>query len=209
MAFAGAAELTEDAVIAAALARNPTVAQMAAAWQAATARYPQVTSLDDPRVGGYFGPGSIGSPDVDFAYRFEISQSFPYPGKRELRGRSALAPPRLREDAAGLQRAGACAGSQKVTTPVRLGRNENLSPYLCTLEQHRQEGKSMNEMNQEERRRPVSLILRRRARLFYLLRVRMVTWPAAGLARPSGRTVIWPVRTGGGSPITSSHAGSS
>jgi len=88
--FAGAAELTEAAVIDAALARNPTVAQMAAAWQAAAARYPQVTSLDDPRVGGYFGPASVGSQDVDFAYRFEVSQSFPYPGKRELRGRGAL-----------------------------------------------------------------------------------------------------------------------
>jgi outer membrane protein TolC len=88
--FAGAAELTEAGVIETVLARNPTVAQMAAAWRAASARHPQVTSLDDPRVGGYFGPGSIGSPDVDLAYRFEISQSFPYPGKRELRGQSAL-----------------------------------------------------------------------------------------------------------------------
>src|SRR5206468_9623747 len=88
--FTGAAELTEAAVIETALARNPTVAQMAAAWRAAAARYPQVTSLDDPRVGGYLGPGSIGSPDVDFAYRVEISQSFPYPGKRELRGQTAL-----------------------------------------------------------------------------------------------------------------------
>jgi outer membrane protein TolC len=76
-------------VIEATLARNPTVAQMAAAWQAAAARYPQVTSLDDPRVGGYVGPASIGSPEVDFAYRLEISQSFPFPGKRELRGLSA------------------------------------------------------------------------------------------------------------------------
>jgi hypothetical protein len=52
----------------------------------------------------------------------------------------------------------------------------------------------MNQMNQEERRRPVPLTARKRARIFYLLRVRMV---------------IWPMRTGGGSPIMSSHAGSS
>src|SRR5438105_15876311 len=48
--FAGAPELTEDAVVAAVLTRNPTVAQMTAAWRAAAARYPQVTSLDDPRI---------------------------------------------------------------------------------------------------------------------------------------------------------------
>ncbi|MFO0809029.1 MAG: TolC family protein [Gemmataceae bacterium] len=88
--LAGAAELTEAAVVECVLARNPTVAQMAAAWQAAAARYPQVTSLEDPRVGGFVGPGSIGSPNVDFAYRIEVSQAVPYCGKRELRGQNAL-----------------------------------------------------------------------------------------------------------------------
>src|SRR5208282_4833472 len=33
------------------LARNPSLAEMTAAWQAALARYPQVTSLDDPMFG--------------------------------------------------------------------------------------------------------------------------------------------------------------
>jgi outer membrane protein TolC len=88
--FAGAVELTLGAVVEAVLARNPTIAEMVAAWQAAAARYPQVTSLEDPRLGGFVGPGSIGSKDVDFAYRLEASQAFPYPGKRELRGRGAL-----------------------------------------------------------------------------------------------------------------------
>src|SRR5262249_37458612 len=45
--FSGAAELSVDALVEQILARNPTVAQMTAAWQAASARYPQVTSLDD------------------------------------------------------------------------------------------------------------------------------------------------------------------
>ena len=45
----------------------------------------------------------------------------------------------------------------------------------------------MNKMNQEERRRPVPLTARGRARLFYLLRVMMVTWPAAGLAPARGK----------------------
>ena len=62
---------------------------MAAAAQAAAARYPQVTSLEDPRAGGFIGPASIGSRDVDFAYRVEVSQAFPFPGKLALRGESA------------------------------------------------------------------------------------------------------------------------
>jgi cobalt-zinc-cadmium efflux system outer membrane protein len=88
--FENASELTEGELIEAVLLRNPTLDQMTAAWRAAAARYPQVTSLDDPRVGGYVGPGSIGSPNVDFAYRVEVSQAFPYPGKRQLKGENAL-----------------------------------------------------------------------------------------------------------------------
>jgi hypothetical protein len=85
-------------------------------------------------------------------------------------------PPRLREDATGLQRRAGLtasghrcwpiktpglghrpdsAGSQKVAIPVRLGRNKNLPSDLGTLEQHRQEVKSMKKMNPEERRRAV------------------------------------------------------
>jgi len=88
--FEGAVELTEAELVEAVLLRNPTLEQMTAAWRAAAARYPQATSLDDPRVGGYIGPGSIGSNNVDFAYRVEVSQVFPYPGKRQLRGENAL-----------------------------------------------------------------------------------------------------------------------
>jgi outer membrane protein TolC len=87
--FAGRAELSEDELVARVLARNPTVYQMAAAAEAAAARYPQVTSLEDPRAGGFFGPASIASRDVDFAYRVEVSQAFPFPGKRALRGEAA------------------------------------------------------------------------------------------------------------------------
>jgi outer membrane protein TolC len=66
---------------------------MTAAWQAASARYPQVTSLEDPMFGGTVGPGTIGpdDPGVEFAYRVEISQKLPYPGKLKLRGENALA----------------------------------------------------------------------------------------------------------------------
>jgi outer membrane protein TolC len=75
------------------LARNPSLAQMVAAWQAASARYPQVTSLEDPMFEGTIGPGTIApdDPGVNFAYRLEVSQKIPFPGKRRLRGANALA----------------------------------------------------------------------------------------------------------------------
>lgn len=86
-----APELAEELLVQTVLSRNPTLAQMSAAAEAAAARYPQVTSLDDPMFGAYLGPGSFGSRDVDFAYRLEASQKIPYPGKRALRGQNALA----------------------------------------------------------------------------------------------------------------------
>jgi outer membrane protein TolC len=73
------------------LARNPSLAQMVAAWQASSARFPQVTSLEDPMFGTTVAPASIGSRDVEFGYRVEISQRYPFPGKLPLRGANALA----------------------------------------------------------------------------------------------------------------------
>jgi len=89
--FADMSELSVDALVQQVLARNPSLAQMVAAWQAASARYPQVTSLEDPMFGATVAPGSIGSNNVDFAGRLEISQKLPYPGKLKLRGDNALA----------------------------------------------------------------------------------------------------------------------
>jgi outer membrane protein TolC len=83
-------ELAVDAIVEQVLARNPSLTQMTAAWQAVSARYPQVTSLDDPMFGTMIAPASIGSNNVEFGYRFEVSQKLPFPGKRGLRGRSAL-----------------------------------------------------------------------------------------------------------------------
>src|SRR5437868_5767955 len=60
-----APELTEDVLIQTVLSRNPTIAQMTAAASVAAARYPQVTSLEDPMFGNTIGPASIGSRDVD------------------------------------------------------------------------------------------------------------------------------------------------
>jgi outer membrane protein TolC len=64
---------------------------MIAAWQAASARYPQVTSLDDPMFGATIAPASFGSNEVEAGYRLEVSQKLPFCGKRELRGQNALA----------------------------------------------------------------------------------------------------------------------
>src|SRR5712692_10264914 len=89
--FAGMSELAVDAVIEQVVARNPSLAQMTAAWQAASARYPQVTSLDDPMFGATVAPASIGSDNVEFGYRLEVSQKLPFPGKLGLRGQSAQA----------------------------------------------------------------------------------------------------------------------
>jgi outer membrane protein TolC len=91
--FAGLAELSTDALIEQVLARNPSLVQMIAAWQAAQARYPQVTSLQDPMFAATVGPGTFRPDDsgVEFAYRLEISQHLPFPGKLKLRGDNALA----------------------------------------------------------------------------------------------------------------------
>jgi outer membrane protein TolC len=91
--FLGMPELSVDTLIGQVLERNPTLAQMVAAWQAASARYPQVTSLEDPMVAATVGPGTIApdDPGVEFAYRLEISQKLPFPGKLHLRGENAQA----------------------------------------------------------------------------------------------------------------------
>ena len=66
-------ELSVDGLVQEVLTRNPSLAQMTAAWQAASARYPQVTSLEDPMFAATFGPGTIAPDDrgVEFASRLE------------------------------------------------------------------------------------------------------------------------------------------
>jgi outer membrane protein TolC len=86
-----AAVLAVDDLIAEVLARNPTLAQMIAAQQAAEARYPQVTSLEDPMLDLVLAPASLGSNSVDAGYRVGVSQKFPLAGKRGLRGQVAQA----------------------------------------------------------------------------------------------------------------------
>jgi cobalt-zinc-cadmium efflux system outer membrane protein len=73
-------------------ARTPTVAQLGAAWEAARARYPQVTSLDDPMLGTTLAPAGIGTiQSRNRGYRLDISQRFPWRGKLALKGENAKA----------------------------------------------------------------------------------------------------------------------
>jgi outer membrane protein TolC len=85
--------LSVEGLVQQVLASNPSLAQMAAAWQAARARYPQVTSLEDPMFAATVGPDTFApdDPGVNFAYRLEVSQKYPWPGKLALRGENALA----------------------------------------------------------------------------------------------------------------------
>jgi outer membrane protein TolC len=90
--FAETKELSADALVQQVLVRNPSLAQMTAAWKAAQARYPQVTSLDDPMFGTTLAPAALTTlPDSSSGYRFEVSQKYPWFGKRQLRGANALA----------------------------------------------------------------------------------------------------------------------
>jgi outer membrane protein TolC len=83
--------LTEQDLVAEVLARNPTLEQMNAAWQAATQRIPQATSWDDPMLTGVIAPSSFGSNSVDPGYRIELSQKIYFPGKLRLKGQNASA----------------------------------------------------------------------------------------------------------------------
>lgn len=89
--FADQPELSADALVQEVLARNPTLAQMGAAWQAASARPAQVSSLDDPLFGAQVAPAAFGSNEVNGGYRLDVSQKVPWPGKRGLRGDNARA----------------------------------------------------------------------------------------------------------------------
>lgn len=84
-------EFSDQALVDEVLARNPTLAQMTAAWQAATQRIPQAKSWDDPMFIGAIAPPSLGSNQVDSGYRLEISQKLYFPGKLRLKGQNASA----------------------------------------------------------------------------------------------------------------------
>ena len=84
-------ELSLSALIEEVQRRNPSVQAMAAAWQAAVQRYPQVVSLDDPTFTAMAAPASFNSDSVESAYALQAGQKFPWFGKRDARGRMANA----------------------------------------------------------------------------------------------------------------------
>jgi outer membrane protein TolC len=84
-------EVSAEVLVHQVLARNPSLIQMIAAWEAAASRYPQATALDDPVLGVSAAPGAFGSRSVEGGYRIEVSQKYPFCGKRDLRGENALA----------------------------------------------------------------------------------------------------------------------
>jgi outer membrane protein TolC len=90
-ALEGAPALERAALVREVLRRNPTLAAARAAVEEALARYPQDSSLPDPMLGYAVGPRSFGTSAVDDAHRVELSQALLWPGKRRLRGESALA----------------------------------------------------------------------------------------------------------------------
>ncbi len=81
-----AEELTLSELVEEVLSVNPTLDAMTAAWQAAMQRIPQARSLEDPMLGSTVAPASLGSNQVNPAYVLEVSQKFPWRGKRSLRG---------------------------------------------------------------------------------------------------------------------------
>lgn len=89
--FAAAPSLSPDALVSEVLARNPMLAQMRAAQEAAAARPAQVRSLEDPMFTFWTAPSSVGRNDVDWAYRIEATQKFVLPCKRALRAEQAHA----------------------------------------------------------------------------------------------------------------------
>src|SRR5712692_3392931 len=83
--------LSEETLVDQVLERNPTLAQMTAAWQAAMERIPQAKSWDDPMLSGVIAPSSFNTSQVEPGYRLEVSQKILFPGKLRLKGQAASA----------------------------------------------------------------------------------------------------------------------
>ncbi len=89
--FSGQTELSLPELLREVESRNPSIQAMAFAWQAASQRYPQVVSLDDPMFMTMMAPASFGSSKVESAYILQGSQKLPWFGKRDIRGQAAQA----------------------------------------------------------------------------------------------------------------------
>ncbi len=88
-ALAGDVKLSADQFAAAVLSSNPTVPMLLAAWQTVRAGSEQVRALNDPMLSVLIAPLTAASDQPNFGFGFELSQKFPWPGKRRLRGEAA------------------------------------------------------------------------------------------------------------------------
>ena len=89
--FAGQRQLELPRLIDEVLVRNRSAQAMMSAWQAASQRYPQAVSLEDPVFMSMFAPASFASNQVQPGYILGASQKIPWAGKRPLRGQVARA----------------------------------------------------------------------------------------------------------------------
>lgn len=94
-----AGELSLSLLVEEVLRRNPSVTEAAQTLNAALAMHPQAVALPDPNFSYALAPGTFGHPRMgsepdagqfNLGQRFEIEQSFPWPGKLRLRGQAAL-----------------------------------------------------------------------------------------------------------------------
>jgi outer membrane protein, heavy metal efflux system len=87
--------LEREALVAAVLARNPSLEAARQAHRAALERPAQVRALMDPELTYGVAPLSVGGGSVPFGQSVEVEQMLPYPGKRRLRGEMAEAEARM------------------------------------------------------------------------------------------------------------------
>ena len=71
------------------LERNPSLAAMQLAWQAAESRINQVSSWDDPVLSYSYAPNTQGLDNQDLGQKIQLSQKLPWPGKLGLKEDSA------------------------------------------------------------------------------------------------------------------------
>ncbi|HZA50838.1 MAG TPA: TolC family protein, partial [Myxococcaceae bacterium] len=81
--------IDRPSLVSAVLARNPEISAAVAAIEAAEARVPQATSLEDPMLSYGVAPLSIYASEVPFGQRAQIEQRLPFPGKLQLAGERA------------------------------------------------------------------------------------------------------------------------
>lgn len=84
-------ELNREQYVRAVLDNNPNIEAARQAWRAALAQYPKESNIDDPVLQYSFAPLSIASSEVRYGQTIQLSQMFPWPGKRSMAGEVALA----------------------------------------------------------------------------------------------------------------------